>query len=242
MMGWGKSFSFKQPLGAHFMRTHGSAIRAAMAALAIGALLLASPCAKSAPSERIMIDDDWRFQKGDPAGNAVSLLYDVRAEVKETRDGGLADAQAKEPATVTAPPQTVIKAWILPTGNAFIKDPARRFVRPQGNWGGDVAYVQQDFDDRAWQQVNLPHDWAIAGPFVATGGGGMGRLPTASVGWYRKKLGVSAADAGKSIFLDVDGAMSYATVWLNGHLVGSWPYGYSSGRRSGSPPSRPAPN
>ena len=230
MMGREKSFSFKQPLGAHFMRTHGSAIRAAMAALAIGALLLASPCAKSAPRERITFDDDWRFQKGDPAGNTVSLLYDVRAEVKETRDVGPADAQAKELANVTAPAQTVIKAWILPTGNAFINDPARRFVRPKGNWGGDVAYVQRDFDDRTWQQVNLPHDWAIAGPFIATGGGGMGRLPTAGVGWYRKKLSVPAADAGKSIFLDVDGAMSYAAVWLNGHLVGGWPYGYSSWR------------
>jgi len=182
MMGRRKSFSFKPPLGAHFMGTHGSAIPAAMAALVIAALLLASPCAKSAPRERITIDDDWRFQKGDPAENAVSLLYDGRAEVKETRDVGPADAQAKAVANVTAPAQTVIKAWILPAGNAFIKDPARRFVRPQGNWGGDVAYVQQDFDDRAWQQVNLPHDWAIAGPFVTTGGGGMGRLPTAGVG------------------------------------------------------------
>lgn len=80
MRGREKSFSFKPPLGAHFVRTHGSAIRAAMAALVIDALLLASPCAKSAPRERIMIDDDWRFQKGDPAGNALSLLYDVRAE------------------------------------------------------------------------------------------------------------------------------------------------------------------
>ena len=230
MRGRGKSFSFRQPPGAHDMRTHESAIRTAVAALAIGALLLASSPAKAAPRERIMIDDDWRFQKGDPAGNAVSLLYDVRTEVKETKDGGPADAQAKELANVTAPSQTVIKAWILPTGNAFIKDPARRFVRPQGNWGGDVAYVQQDFDDRAWQQVNLPHDWAIAGPFVTTGGGGMGRLPTAGVGWYRKKLSFSAADAGRSIFLDVDGAMSYAAVWLNGQLVGGWPYGYSSWR------------
>jgi hypothetical protein len=66
MMGRGKSFSFEQPLGAHLMRIHGSAIRAAMAALAIGALLLASPCARAAPRERILIDDDWRFRRDDP--------------------------------------------------------------------------------------------------------------------------------------------------------------------------------
>jgi beta-galactosidase len=50
------------------------------------------------------------------------------------------------------------------------------------------------------------------------------------VAWYRKRLSIPAADAGKSIFLDVDGAMSYATVWLNGQLVGGWPFGYASWR------------
>jgi len=61
-------------------------------------------------------------------------------------------------------------------------------------------------------------------------GGGMGRLPSNGVAWYRKKLDIPASDAGKSIFLDVDGAMSYAIVWLNGKLVGGWPYGYNSWR------------
>ncbi len=58
----------------------------------------------------------------------------------------------------------------------------------------------------------------------------MGRLPSPGVGWYRKNLDIPAADAGKSIFLDVDGAMSYAAVWLNGKFVGGWPYGYASWR------------
>ena len=58
----------------------------------------------------------------------------------------------------------------------------------------------------------------------------MGRLPSNGVAWYRKKLDIPASDAGKSIFLDVDGAMSYAIVWLNGNLVGGWPYGYNSWR------------
>ena len=95
-----------------------------------------------------------------------------------------------------------------------------------------MSYVQTDFDDSSWRSVNLPHDWAIEGPFFTNCGvgGGMGRLPSPGIGWYRKKLDIPASDAGKSIFLDVDGAMSYATVWLNGHLVGGWPYGYASWR------------
>lgn len=182
------------------------------------------------PRDRSSLDADWRFTKGDPVGNTVSLLYDVRPEVREGRDDGPADAQPKE-AQKTAASQAVMKAWILPTGNRFIKDPARRFARPEGNYGGEVSYVQRDFDDSSWQRVNLPHDWAIAGPFITTGGGGgMGRLPSPGVGWYRKKLDIPASDAGRSVFLEIDGAMSYATVWLNGRIVGGWPYGYASWR------------
>ena len=182
-----------------------------------------------APRERISLDDDWRFQPGDPKGNLVSLLYDVRPETRNQKDDGPADAMPRVAATTAASEKTVIKRWILPTGNAFIKDPARRFARPEGNWGGDVAYVQAKFDDSSWRRVNLPHDWAIEGPFLIEGNfGGMGRLPSWGIGWYRKQLDLPATDAGKSIFLEVDGAMSYATVWLNGHLVGGWPYGYSS--------------
>ena len=90
--------------------------------------------------------------------------------------------------------------------------------------------MQTDFDDSAWRRVDLPHDWAIEGPFTTRGGGGMGRLPSAGIGWYRKQLTIPAQDAGKAIFLDVDGAMSYAAVWLNGQFVGGWPYGYASWR------------
>ncbi len=185
------------------------------------------------PRERISINDDWRFMKGDPTNSSVRLLYDVRPAVKEGRDDQAADAEPTEAERPAASGQTVLKPWILPTGNDFIKDPEQRHVRPEGNPGGNVSYVQRDFDDSSWQGVNLPHDWAIAGPFDATGrnvGGGMGRLPSPGIGWYRKKLDIPMSDAGKSIFLDVDGAMSYAVVWLNGHLVGGWPYGYASWR------------
>jgi beta-galactosidase len=192
--------------------------------------------AQSGPRERIAIDDNWRFTKGDPTNCAVSLLYDLR-EQRQIRHLAGAEADGNPSLNVatnlsdsTNPPPGVIKQWILPTGNDFIKDPSRKFVRPVENLGGGVAYVQPDFDDSTWQKVNLPHDWAITGPFMHVGGGGMGRLPTAGIGWYRKKLDIAAADSGKSIFLDVDGAMSYSTVWLNGQLVGGWPYGYASWR------------
>jgi beta-galactosidase len=150
--------------------------------------------ASDSPRERISINDDWRFIKGDPANNTASLLYDVRQQQAVRR---LAEAEADGNSTLNAatnssdstnPPAAIIKQWILPTGNEFISDASKRFVRPEGNPGDGVAYVQPDFDDSAWRQINLPHDWAIEGPFARSGGGGMGRLPSAGVGWYRKKL------------------------------------------------------
>ncbi|WP_373986752.1 beta-galactosidase GalB [Duganella sp. BuS-21] len=79
--------------------------------------------------------------------------------------------------------------------------------------------------------VTLPHDWAIEGPFLTSGPhGGMGRLTTWGPVWYRKDLAIPAGDKGQSIFIDIDGAMSHASVWLNDKLVGSWPYGYNSFR------------
>jgi beta-galactosidase len=187
---------------------------------------------KYSPRELICINDNWRFTKDDPT-NSVRLIYDAR---EQSTIQMLADVEADGNSSMNASgardsshaPQIIIKPWILPTGNEFIKDVSKRCVRPDGNPGDGVAYVQPDFDDSSWQQINLPHDWAIAGPFTRSGGGGMGRLPTAGIGWYRKKLEIPVTDAGKSIFLDVDGAMSYSTVWLNGKLVGGWPYGYAS--------------
>src|SRR5690606_16643682 len=56
----------------------------------------------------------------------------------------------------------------------------------------------------------------------------MGRLPVQGVAWYRKKINIPKEDIGKTIYLNIDGAMSYAMVWLNGKLVGGWPFGYTS--------------
>ena len=205
------------------------------AGLAVVAFL-GIPCilaqAADSPRTRVSVNSDWRFTKGDPTNvDSRNLLYDVRP-VSRGQDQQERPAEATEDAaklpTATHP---VLKPWILPSGNRFVKDPSKRFARPEGNPGSDVAYVQIDFDDSSWRSVDLPHDWAIEGPFNSGGvGGGMGRLPSPGIGWYRRKLEIPASDAGRSIFLEVDGAMSYAVVWLNGKLVGGWPFGYASWR------------
>lgn len=197
------------------------------------ALLVLSPSMADPPRERICISDDWRFKKYSPDEQADMLVYDVRPEVTEKREVMLGDDQPTAAVDIQSE-QPVLKSWILPTGNELMNDLSKRYTRPAGSPGSDFPFVQGTYADDSWEQIDLPHDWAIQGPFCegwrAPVGGGMGRLPSPGVAWYRKKLDLPAADAGKSIFLDVDGAMSYAMVWLNGNLVGGWPYGYNSWR------------
>ncbi len=198
--------------------------------------LAAPPAPTELPRERISLNAQWRFHRGDPPGNRQLLDYDVRPQVLRSEDGKVADARPEQAQHLDATATRVLKPWILPTANALIADPANSHVRPPGHPGSSVAFVQPQFDDSGWERVDLPHDWAIAGPFLADGPyGGMGRLPSWGVGWYRKTLDIPASDRGRSLFMDLDGAMAYATVWLNGKLVGGWPYGYSSWRVDLSP-------
>ena len=188
---------------------------------------------KAKQRQRISINEGWRFFKYESNSQPDKLVYDVRPEIADNHEYLVADAKPTE-AVLSSQIQEVLKPWILPTGNKFISDPVKRHVRPEGNPGSNFPFVQGNFDDSRWEKVNLPHDWAIKGPFQSGPnpevGGGMGRLPVNGVAWYRKKLDIPATDTGKSVFLDIDGAMSYSIVWLNGNLVGGWPYGYNSYR------------
>ena len=166
------------------------------------------------------------------------LIYDIRPEPQE--GNVIKDADSKPTEAIDLKGNwDVLKPWILPTANSFIGNTDNRHQRPEGNPGNDFPFIKADFDDSDWENVNLPHDWAINEPFQSGWdsevGGGMGRLPVNGVAWYRKNLEIEAADRGKSIFLDIDGAMSYAMVWLNGNLVGGWPYGYASFRLNLTP-------
>jgi len=202
----------------------------ALRTMCVATALVATVSPAQAQRARVSINGGWKFHRGDPAGMTADLRYEVLPELKLRPDGADFDAGVMDDSD-TAVRKGILRPYILPSGNAFIRDPARRHPRPAGNPGGDVPYVASGFNDSGWQSVTLPHDWAIAGPFITQGPyGGMGRLPSWGAGWYRRTLDIPLADRGRSVFLDVDGAMSYATVWLNGKLVGGWPYGYNSWR------------
>lgn len=115
-------------------------------------------------------------------------------------------------------------------------------------WGGDSWQVPSDMsttrgmdfnadwrfqlgdtiDEANWRTLNLPHDWAIEGDFSSDNpsGSGGGALP-GGVGWYQKIFSVELAK-GKRFFIDFDGVYMNASVYVNGHLLGTRPYGYAS--------------
>ncbi len=108
----------------------------------------------------------------------------------------------------------------------------------------DQAY-QKDFNDRNWQNVTVPHDWAIYGPFdkeidkqvvaieqnneevASEKTGRTGALPYIGVGWYRNQFSLPHYKKGQKVILLFEGAMSEPSVFLNGHKVGTWNYGYN---------------
>jgi beta-galactosidase len=108
---------------------------------------------------------------------------------------------------------------------------ARYGLQADGSSINEPENLQKtDMNDSAWRELDLPHDWAIEGPFRIELKGETGKLPYQGIGWYRKHFTIPKSDEGKQIYIDFDGAMAYAQVWLNGKYIGTWPYGYSSFR------------
>lgn len=99
------------------------------------------------------------------------------------------------------------------------------------------------FDDSKWQQVSVPHDWAISGPFdkdidkqvvaIVQNGeqeatektGRSGSLPWIGEGWYRTNITIPEGYSHAELIFD--GAMSEPHVWVDGKDVGYWAYGYN---------------
>ena len=83
--------------------------------------------------------------------------------------------------------------------------------------------------DGVSRDVDLPHDWGVEGAFKQEYPGESGKLPWWGKAVYRKTIEISEEElATKDIDLEIDGAMSHATVEVNGIDLGGWPYGYAS--------------
>lgn len=109
---------------------------------------------------------------------------------------------------------------------------------------GEVSNAEMPaFNDAKWETVDIPHDWAIFGPFdknndlqnvavtqnfetqTSLKTGRTGGLPYVGIGWYRTTF---HSTPGKQTTLIFDGAMSEARVFVNGKEACFWPCGYNS--------------
>ena len=145
------------------------------------------------------------------------LLTALAALALAPAPGGAAESDNTLPGTVEASSRTSFNS-----GWSFA-----RFDQPSDE---PKALEAVGSDTGSWQKVTLPHDWGIGGPFQIDLPGNTGKLPCFGIGWYHKEFTVPETDKGKRVFLDIDGAMSDSTVYLNGEKIGGWPYGYSSWR------------
>jgi beta-galactosidase len=150
---------------------------------------------------------------------------------------------AGQPGTPSVPPggrERLLMdfGWHFAYGNATNPakdfDPANNgftYLAKAGDGGGAAA---ADFDDRGWRTLNLPHDWAVELPFDGRGSESHGykaigrNFPENSVGWYRKSFSIPAADLGRHITVEFDGAFRDSMVWVNGFYVGRQASGYTS--------------
>ena len=109
---------------------------------------------------------------------------------------------------------------------------------------GEVSNAEMPaFNDAKWETVDIPHDWAIFGPFdknndlqnvavtqnfetqASLKTGRTGGLPYVGIGWYRTTF---HSTPGKQTTLIFDGAMSEARVLVNGKEACFWSCGYNS--------------
>ena len=82
-----------------------------------------------------------------------------------------------------------------------------------------------------WRNVQLPHDWSIELNFDETSpSGNRGASLRGGTALYRNYFSLNKTDIGKNIFIDFDGVYMNSTVWINGHKLGTRPFGYISFR------------
>ena len=93
--------------------------------------------------------------------------------------------------------------------------------------GDAVNADYMGYNDNAWKDVTLPHDWSVGYPFDTAHSSGSGYLPGGTA-WYRKHFNLPEDLCGKTVRLTFGGVYKHARVWINSNYLGSWAYGYST--------------
>ena len=138
---------------------------------------------------------------------------------------------------------------LLTCGAFFSQAQTREVITLNKGWkfnkGNHPKAITSNFDASKWENVTVPHDWAIYGPFnkevdiqrvaIVQNGenlptektGRTGALPYIGEAWYRNEFSLPQFNENKKVLIVFEGAMSEPEVFLNGEKVGEWKYGYS---------------
>lgn len=175
------------------------------------------------------------------AGTPLLPLPSARAASAIPREAGTDPSQT--PAAIAPREELLLDfGWRFALGNG--SDPAQDFGYGAGQNDfaktGDFKMAKAGFDDTGWRVLDLPHDWAVELPFVnddrvqgdansrSHGYKPLGRrYPETSIGWYRRSFDIPESDRGRRIWIEFDGVMRDAVLWVNGCFVGRNDNGYS---------------
>src|ERR1700690_2090642 len=162
--------------------------------LTLFGLLAGVSFTSAAARDRVLIDSGWRFQLGDPVD--VTTNVTVYPEISNLAKLQQADINAEAALEATRP------------------DPVATHA------GENVSFVETNYDDSSWRQLDLPHDWAVELPFDQTSDTGHGYKPvgyssstTYNIGWYRRTFTLPANDAGQGLWVEFDGIYRNALIW-----------------------------
>ena len=115
--------------------------------------------------------------------------------------------------------------------NSFAQKEARTKEKFDFNWQFSLTdnsqYVEKAYNDKSWDEVQLPHDWSIRLDFDKNISGSAAHLP-GGIGWYRKTFQVPSSYKDKSVSILFDGIFHQSDVYINGHHLGFRPYGFCS--------------
>ncbi len=119
----------------------------------------------------------------------------------------------------------------------FGQSSAETRVRQKVKFNSDWKFMLDDksgfespaFNDSSWRSLDLPHDWSVEGKFDANNpAGGNGAFLPCGIGWYRKSFTIPDSMKTKRVVIQFDGIYTNSKVYLNGHFLGQYPYGYST--------------
>ena len=159
--------NFLSTVNSHLQRSGCAFVAAILILSCPGGTRLAAASAATLPSERLSLDQGWRFHLGD-----------IPVPVIRGHDNSYNSARS-------------------------------------GNAEGAAA---PDYDDGQWRVLDLPHDWALEGPFDPNENVSEAYRKR-GVSWYRRYVRLDPADHGRALELQFDGISTHCTVWVNGTVV-----------------------